>query len=748
MPVAKVAVSAATYWLDKLYDYNIPENLNDAVKIGVRVLISFGRGAKRCEGIVLGIENSSAYPKLKDIKAVVDVEPVLERELLSLAVWMHNRYFCTVYEAAKAMLPSGMWVGKDGSTRTKDLLQEYVALDMNAEEANRLLPDLRKKAKAQAELLSVLLETGDVSVTELLHFTGCAKASLVGLKEKGIVYFYKQHVLRKQHVLKENRKPIPAMTQEQETIFKKLKQDSCCGGHISLLHGVTGSGKTVLYLHLIQWMLEKGKSSIVLVPEIALTQPMLKAFISYFGEQVAILHSRLSTGERYDEWKRVKNGSAKIILGTRSAVFAPAQNLGLLIIDEEQEESYISQNSPRYNSHEIAQYRSAKNKALLLLGTATPNVSSMYKAQIGRYSYYNLPNRYNKRELPKVNIVDMKEELKKGNGSDFSTLLRSELEKNIRKGEQSILFLNRRGTNKLVTCEACGFVYECPRCSVALTYHSNEQRLICHRCGYSRPIQGACPDCGGILHFVGAGTQKVVEELNEMFPDTELLRMDTDTVRKAGSHEAIINRFVEEKVPILVGTQMVTKGFNFGNVTLVGVLSADQSLYAGDYRAGERTFSLLTQVIGRSGRGNLTGRAIVQTYHPDNEIIKLSAEQNYAEFYQMEIALRKIQNAPPFTLLLSITVSGENERQVISCVNYVKKYLNLRLKNQNSTQILGPIPLFVVKVNNRFRYRVNISCEAEQGQSVRSLMAEVILKCYSLKEFRNLSIYGENNPLE
>jgi primosomal protein N' (replication factor Y) len=748
MPVAKVAVSAATYWLDRLYDYNIPENLCSAIKIGVRVLIPFGKGSRNCEGIVLGIEKSSTYPKLKNIYSVVDPEPVLENELLSLAVWMHNRYFCTVYEAAKTMLPSGMWVGNDGTTRSQDLLQEYVALDIDAEDANQLIPELRKRARMQAELLSVLLETGDLPVSELLHFTGASKASLKGLESKGIVFFYKKHVLRKQHIDTKKCRTIPMMTSEQQAVFKNLQKEACNGGRISLLHGITGSGKTIIYLHLIQWILEQGKGSIILVPEIALTQPMLKEFTSYFGKQVAILHSRLSTGERYDEWKRIKSGKAKVVLGTRSAVFAPVQNLGLLIIDEEQEESYISQNSPRYNAIEIAQYRSKKNGALLLLGTATPNITSMYYAQEGHFSYYRLKKRYNQKELPEVRIVDMKEELKKGNGSDLSTLLCHEIDKNLQKGEQSILFLNRRGTNKLVTCESCGFVYSCPRCSVALTYHGNIHRLICHRCGYSQPICETCPECGGILHYIGTGTQKVVQEIHERFPHVEVLRMDTDTVRKAGSHEAILDRFVEEKVPILVGTQMVTKGFNFGNVTLVGVLSADQSLFSGDYRAGERTFSLITQVIGRSGRGNLEGRAIVQTYHPDNEIIKLSAEQNYLEFYKMEIALRKIQNAPPFTHFLSITVSGEKERQVISCVNYVKKYLEYHLEGVTSVQILGPVPLFVVKVNNRYRYRVNISCSIMQSQNVRARIAEVILKCYSLKEFRNLSIYGENNPLE
>ena len=480
------------------------------------------------------------------------------------------------------------------------------------------------------------------------------------------------------------------------------------------------------------------------MPEIALTPQMLQTFSSHFGDEVAVLHSSLSVGERYDEWKRIKTGRARLVIGTRSAVFAPVEDLGLIIIDEEQEETYRSENAPRYHARDVAKFRCAKADCLLLLASATPELVSRYQAQIGRYAYFRLDSRYNARELPSVRIVDMKQELRSGNAGCISSFLRQELQKNLDAGEQSILFLNRRGTHKLISCGECGYTYRCPRCSVSLTYHSQNRRLMCHYCGYSRRVDERCPDCGGKLKYVGAGTQLVVEELESLFPGREVLRMDTDSVTPVGSHEQLFERFRSENIPFLVGTQMVTKGLNFENVTLVGVLSADQSLYAGDYRAGERTFSLITQVVGRSGRGSKPGRAVIQTLTPDNETVQLGAKQDYDAFFESELQLRKLQNAPPFSDLLAVTLSGPDEDKVLEAGGFVRHRLEELIGTRDAV-FLGPAPLSVVKVMNRYRYRVHIHCRA--GAAIRGYLAQTVIEANTDKRFRGVSVFAENDPV-
>ena len=510
----------------------------------------------------------------------------------------------------------------------------------------------------------------------------------------------------------------------------------------ALLFGVTGSGKTTVYLHLIRDVLAQGKGAILLVPEISLTPQMIQTFSAYFGDTVAVLHSRLSMGERYDEWKRIRAGKARVVIGTRSAVFAPVEKLGLLILDEEQEETYKSENNPRYHAREVAKFRCVQQHALLLLGSATPDVVSRYHAQTGRYQYFEIPGRYNARALPTVQIVDLKRELRYGNQGPISSVLQSELEENLRRGEQSILFINRRGSSKLVTCGECGYVYECPRCSVNLTFHQSNRSLQCHHCGYRRRVDDVCPNCGGELRFVGDGTERVQEAFQNLFPGVESLRMDADTIALAGSHERILSRFETEQIPVLIGTQMVTKGLNFDSVTLVGVLLADQSLYAGDHRAGERTFSLITQVVGRGGRGEKPGRAVIQTFTPENQTILQAAKQDYAAFYESEIALRRLHGTPPFSEILTITVSGAGEMSVLRCCAYIRDYL--RHETQGAIQILGPAPLPVVRVNNRFRYRVTLYCP--DPAPVRALVSNIVMYCNTEKQFRDVSVFADSDP--
>lgn len=743
--IAKIAVSAATYWIDKPYSYLVPENLSDKVSPGMRVYVPFSRGNRKCEGIVLTVAESSGLEQLKPVLQVLDDEPVLTQEQIKLALFMRERFFCTVYEAVKSMLPAGLWFNDEGKRRVKDKTVEMVRLAVAVEDAVQIAKNKRQRSPQQANLLEMVSSFGALPSHELLTYTGASKQTLKTLEKQELIEFFSREVFRRPEIYVGETDPLPVLNSEQQKVYEGLIDLlTQPGADAALLYGVTGSGKTSVYVHLIADCLAQDKTAILLVPEIALTPQMLQTFSSYFGDDIAVLHSSLSIGERYDEWKRIKSGKAKLVIGTRSAVFAPVQNLGIIIIDEEQEETYKSENNPRYNARDVAKYICAKSGAMLLLGSATPDVDSMYNAKIGKYKLFELKNRYNEMALPEVTIVDMKRELRRGNGGDISFFLRDEIQKNIDKGEQSILFINRRGANKLVTCGDCGYTFKCKRCSVSLTYHSNIKRLVCHYCGYSLPMQEICPDCGGVLKYIGTGTQRVEEELHELFPGVEVLRMDTDSVAPAGSHEVLFDRFKNEKIPIMVGTKMVAKGLNFENVTLVGVISADQSLYAPDYRAGERTFSLITQVIGRSGRGAKSGRAVIQTFTPENETIMQSARQDYSDFYASEIILRRIQNCPPYADLFSVTVSGQIEDHVVRCAKYIRGWLETALKNRPNAVVLGPVPLSIVKVNNRYRYRINISCKADS--ELRAYISQVVTECSQDKRFRGLSIYADNDP--
>ena len=743
--VAKIAVSAAPYWIDKPYEYAVPDDLLGRVQPGIRVAVPFSAGNRRSEGIVLALSNKAEYEKLKDISEVLDTEPVLTRQQIQLALFMRERFFCTVYDAVRAILPAGLWFDRAGRRRVSDKTVETIRLTVPAREALDIAEAMRKNAPAQARILRELAPYGEMPLRELLLFKGCARTTVKKLISTGLAESIKREVFRIPEFSAGDRLKIPVLNDEQQSAFEGLDMLASSGkAAVSLLEGVTGSGKTSVYIHLIDSVLKRGKSAILLVPEIALTPQMLYTFSSYFGDDIAVLHSSLSPGERYDEWKRLKTGRAHVAIGTRSAVFAPVDNLGILIIDEEQEDTYRSENNPRYDARDVAKYRCFKNSCLLVLGSATPDLVSRYCAESGRYSRFVLRRRYNEMKLPEVKIIDLKNELRRGNEGSISVPLRTELLENLERGEQSILFLNRRGAHKLVTCGECGFVYKCPHCSVSLTYHSVNRRLICHYCGYTRRVDEACPDCGGILKYIGAGTQLVEEELHSLFPGTEILRMDADVLSGSMTHEQVFERFRAENIPIMIGTQMVTKGLNFENVTLVGVLSADQSLYSGDFRAAERTFSLITQVIGRSGRGQKAGRAVIQTFTPSSEVIRQAARQDYDAFYQSEIILRKLQDSPPFSDLLSVTASGAEERAVVDACRFVKNRLCFLLGQKEKTEFLGPTPLTVVRVNNRFRYRIIIKCRSDSA--IRNAVSGVITECSTDKRFRGISFYADNDP--
>ena len=746
--VAKIAVSSLPYWIDRPYDYLVPEELAAAAAPGVRVYVPFARGNRRSEGVILSLSDHSEYGQLKSVLAVLDDEPVLTEEQLKLARFMHERFFCTVYDAVKAILPAGLWFRDDGTRRVRDKTVEMARLLLPREEASVLAEAKRRRSPMQAELLELLCSFEALPVRDLLQFTGASRQSLRALCGQEAAELYFREVYRRPAAGDVEPQPLPQLNEEQRKAFEEigaLALSERAGA--ALLFGVTGSGKTSVYIHLIRQQLERGRGAILLVPEIALTPQMLQTFSSHFGDEVAVLHSSLSPGERFDEWKRLRAGKAHLAIGTRSAVFAPVRDLGLIIIDEEQEETYKSENAPRYNARDVAKFRCVQANCLLLLGSATPDIVSRYRAQTGTYAYASLPTRFNDRELPAVTIVDMKRELRRGNAGNISSFLREELRTNIERGEQSILFLNRRGAHKLVSCGECGYTYTCPRCSVSLTYHSATGRLMCHYCAYSRRLDAACPDCGGQFRFVGAGTQLIEEELHELFgEELPVLRMDTDSVTPVGSHERLFEEFREKNIPVMVGTQMVTKGLNFENVTLVGVISADQSLYAGNYRAGERSFSLITQVVGRSGRGAKPGRAVIQTFTPENEIIRQAARQDYEAFYASELELRRLQGTPPFRDLLAVTASGQEERRTVDACRFVRQRLNELIGNDGSLTLLGPTPLPVVRVNNRFRYRVHISCRCTAD--IRRAISRAVIECNTDKRFKGVSVYADNDPAD
>ncbi len=629
-----------------------------------------------------------------------------------------------------------------------DKSEKLAVLAIPAEDAMAMVTPRRRSAPLRYSVTELLCTLGAASVKELCYFTGASSATVRSLEKSGILTLEKREVLRRPALEDVEPAEPPVLNPEQQAAFEGLDALARAGKPAAaLLYGVTGSGKTQVYLRLIQETLDRGKTALVLVPEIVLTPQLLRIFAAHFGKRVAVLHSSLRAGERYDEWKRVRRGEAPVVIGTRSAVFAPLSNVGLIILDEEQEASYKSENSPRCHARDVAKYRCVQENALLVLGSATPSVESMYLAETGAYRLFTLKERYNQHPLPEVVIADLKEELREGNGGVISAPLRRELEKNLETGEQAILFLNRRGASRMVSCGECGEVPECPRCSVKLTYHSANGRLMCHHCGHSQPLPRACPACGGKLRFIGAGTQKVEEELQEILPRAEVLRMDADTVSAAHPHEELLDRFRKRKIPILVGTQMVAKGLDFENVTLVGVIAPDLALYVDDFRAAERTFSLLTQVVGRAGRGDRLGRAVIQTWTPKNDVIRCAARQDYDSFYRAEIELRRLRGLPPFLDEVVLTASGLEESAVLRCCVRLRDALGAELPRLSGPwQLLGPAPAGVAKVNNRYRYRLTLCGKLDRP--FRALLSAALRETQKDKDCKGVSFYADVNPYD
>ena len=712
-----VAVSNATFHFDKLYTYAVMPDQQNAVKLGSMVLVPFGRGSRARMGVVLACDAEPESAKLKYLFDVAPASACLTPELLRLVHFLKERTFCTYYEAVKAVIPYGAQykpaVAADGVT---PVLQKQ--LTRHTENSYRLVGGLPQKPKPTAkQLAAVALLGGGPRTLNELEDKGISRAVLDNLCAKGVLECSKVNKsidLYSSIPLKNE--PICLTAEQQaayDALLPKLEDDA---PHSALLYGVTGSGKTLVFLKLIAHCLEQGRKALVLVPEISLTPQMILRLKSQFGRRVAVQHSALNHTERLLQWQMIQDGGADIVVGTRSAIFSPLENIGLIIIDEEQEHTYRSESAPRYSAHEMARQRAAENGALLLLASATPSTESFYAAQHGRTQLVRLTQRYGGNPLPKVQIVDMRAELASGNPREISLAMEDAIRRNLDAGKQTILLLNRRGYQTMAQCEDCREVLKCQKCSVPMVYHKSAHKVLCHYCGSQMEPPTVCPTCGGKLQYRGFGTQKAEEELAKLFPDARVLRMDQDSTAAKDAHEKLLAKFADHEYDIMVGTQMVAKGLDFEDVTLVGVLGIDSLLFAQGFRAYENVFSLITQVVGRSGRAKDPGFAIIQTTDPDNPVLNLAAAQDYDAFFQQEIAYRKLGLYPPFCGLCIIGFAGAKEIETARAAARFAALLGQQAAKQPDLplRVLGPTPSSIEKINDTYRYKLTIKCRNDR----------------------------------
>ena len=812
---AKVAVENTAYHFDRLFDYLIPVEYEEFAVPGCRVMVPFGKGNRRRQGVIFELCGTADCAGVKPLSALLDETPVLSQEMLRMARWFRDNYYCTYYEAAKVMLPSGinvhvvtsyraaegldsltltersditpqqrkileMFIANKGLVLEKKHITEVMNLPVNSTIPDRLVekgllqrtddavrnikdatvkmaalaPDWEKHTgpkltPKQREIVNLLSDVQTASVKEICYFTGISQAVVDLLAKKGVVSYFEEEIYRNPYAgAGEGSGGRVTLSEQQQLAFENLyrlySEDEF---RVSLLFGVTGSGKTSVFLRLIDEVLDDGKGIIVMVPEIALTSQTLGKFHERYGSKVAVFHSGLSLAQRMDEWKRVRDGEAQIALGTRSAIFAPFDRIGLVIIDEEQEYTYKSENSPRFHARDAARFRCGYNRALLVLASATPSIETYYNATDGgRYDYQVLTHRYGNAILPDVEKIDISQmDIKDG---IISPRLYQALRDNLESGRQSILLNNRRGFNTFVSCRACNEVITCPNCSVSMTYHSDNKRLMCHYCGYSMPVPAVCPSCGEpFLCFAGHGTQKAEEELARLFPEARILRMDADSMTRRSSYDKKLGDFAAGLYDIMIGTQMVAKGFDFERVTLVGVLLADQALYSDDFRSYERAFSLLTQVVGRSGRGKSRGRAIIQTITPENPVIDMAASQDYRKFYRNEIILRKAMLYPPFADLCMVGFVGSRDEEVSRAAgNFLErlKYYTQRDYSDVPIRVLGPSPASVKKVSGRYRYKIILKCR--NNARFREMMHLLLCESGSDPQSKEVTTFADINP--
>lgn len=730
--VAEIIINSMAKQLNKTFDYIVPDNLINTVKIGNRVFVPFGPKNSATEGYIIGLKKNSDFAN-KEILKIED--SILTEENIELAKLMSKRYFSNISECIKLMLPPGE-KSTNLTNRIKDKKANFVYLKKDIDEIELDIEIKKIKSPKHIKILQFLIENEGIYIADLEAITETSRAVLKTLEKNGYIEIVEQKVSRDIFKNREIKRDKPLkLTEEQQKAFNiidKSKFDEF------LIYGVTGSGKTEIYLQLIQSVINKGKTAIVLVPEISLTPQMVDRFLARFGDCIAVLHSKLSIGERNEQWKNLKEDKYKILIGARSAIFAPIKNLGIIIIDEEHDSSYKSDMSPKYNAKEIAKYIAKKNDIPLVLGSATPEITTYSKSK----NIIELTKRANNSNLPTIEIVDLRKELANGNRSIISQKLHDEIEENLRNKKQTILFLNRRGFSTFVMCRDCGYTLKCKRCNISLTYHSYENELKCHYCGYTMKNITVCPSCKSknIRHF-GSGTQKLEEIIQKEFPTCSTIRMDIDTVTKKNSHEDILNKFKNENIDILIGTQMVVKGHHFPNVTLVGVIAADSSLNMGDFRANEKTFDLLVQVAGRAGRENLPGKVIIQTYSPENFCIQCSKNQDYKEFYKTEIELRKQLKYPPFCDIILFGISSFNKEEIQKASE--KLYAILKKYSEDKLQVMPPLPAPIDKIKNRYRWRIVTKCKL--SNSVIKIINKSLEEFYKLK-YKNIKISCDANP--
>ena len=749
--VAEVIINRTAKKLNKTFDYNIPIDIEEYITVGSKVLVPFGKGKTLEEGFVIKIKEKSEY----EIKDIVKIEDNLENEQIELARWMAKRYFCNVSDCIKLMLTPGTRTrNKEKRVQSKKINTIYLKKDI--EQIEFEIQTKKIKSEKQIKVLEFIKDNEGATLQEIELFTDCSKAIVNTLIKNDYLEIVEKIIERNPLQNKEISKSEKLeLTLEQKNAFESVEKAINQKIYKTfLLYGVTGSGKTEIYLQLIEKVINHDKTAIVLVPEISLTPQMLERFISRFGkEKIAIIHSKLSIGERHDEWEKIRNGQAKIVIGARSAIFVPIKNLGIIIIDEEHDSSYKSEVTPKYQAKEIAKYLAKENKCTLLLGSATPDVTTFYKTEqfeedgSNKITLLKLTKRANNSSLPEVKVIDLKEELANGNRSMLSMELYSQIEENIKNKRQTILFLNRRGYSTFIMCRNCGYTVKCKNCNISMTYHSYENKLKCHYCGYEAKIVSVCPECkSDKIRYFGTGTQRLEQEIHKQFPSASTIRMDVDTVTKKNSHEEILNKFKNENIDILIGTQMVVKGHHFPNVTLVGVIAADSSLNIDDYRASERTFQILTQVAGRAGRENLPGKVIIQTYNPSEFSIQSARKQDYDMFYETEIAIRKQLKYPPFCDIILIGFNSESEDEIKRISNFVYEYLNKKLIN-DEFKIFKPMPSPIDKIQNRYRWRIIIkgSMNENANQVLNNCLKEIYQK--NLKSTRISIDINPNNMM-
>ena len=800
--LAEIVLDGAIGSFDKRYTYLVPDELLLLAKRGCRVTVPFGRGNTKKQGMIMDICEGESSSGMKNIYSVTDSAPILNDEMIKMCEWMHSHIFCTYFDAIHAMLPAGLnyrladyylpneefsaislldesereiydFLLENGETPLKKLQERFdntedVLLNLTKKEAvvrnsipvrrmNDLtrrylrlkgdgIPSSVKLTERQREVMELVEAAGGVSVKELQYFTGASQSVINSLITKGVCEcFEKQEFRIPYKASKDIKKNEITLTDEQQAAYEGLKSQAFSDkAEAALLYGVTGSGKTQVFLKLADDVSREGLGVIIMVPEIALTPQMIRIFSERYGDKVAVFHSAMSLGQRMDEYNRIKQGKALIAVGTRSAVFAPFSRLGLVIIDEEQEHTYKSEKTPRFHARDVARFRVGYHKGLLLLASATPSIESYSAAQNGNYTLYRLTHRYGNAVLPQVRLIDMRKELSEGNASDISRELATLIGEAIDNGKQAIILLNRRGHNTYISCRECGWVAQCDSCSVSLTYHSANHRLMCHYCGRSEPKPNICPQCGSEhIAFSGSGTQRLEEELQMLFPKARILRLDADSTATRDSYSVNLTAFANGEYDIMLGTQMVAKGLDFPNVTVVGVIGADRALYSDDYRGFERTFSLLTQVVGRAGRAQDSGIAVVQTNDTDNNVITLAGKQDYDAFYNEEILNRKLMIFPPFCDICMLSVSSSDSADANRVINEIFSAIKERINSEYSDIkliILGPCAASVPRVNGKYRYRMIIKCR--NTTRFRELLNEVT----GIKLRRDTSVSIDMNP--